>query len=153
MVSGKVNHMTTVLVGTDGSPNATAALHWAADYARRNQATLRVVHVWHYPYGASEAGAMMSPPESVFEEGARAIVDQAITALDTKGLDVEKVVRTGGVAQVLLDEAKDADVLVVGARGHGGFAGLILGSVATHCTRHAEIPTVVVPGTSDGEHE
>ena len=153
MVSGKVNQMTTILVGTDGSTNATAAMLWAADYARRNHATLRVIHVWHYPYGASEAGAMMSPPEPVFEEGARAIVDQAIAALDTKELDVEKVVRTGGVAQVLLEEARDADVLVVGARGHGGFAGLILGSVATHCTRHAQIPTVVVPGSSNEERD
>jgi len=145
--------MTTVLAGTDGSPNASAALHWAAEYARRNQATLRVMHVWHYPYGASEAGAMMSPPESVFEQGAQAIVDQAIAALDTNGLTVDKAVRQGGVAHALLEEAKNADLLVVGARGHGGFAGLILGSVATHCTRHAQIPTVVVPGSSNEEHK
>ena len=145
--------MTTVLAATDGSPNASAALHWAAEYARRNHATLRVIHVWHYPYGASEAGAMMSPPESVFEEGARAIVDQAIAALDTHGLTVEKALRQGGAAQALLEEAKNADVLVVGGRGHGGFAGLILGSVATHCTRHAQIPTVVVPASSNEERE
>jgi len=145
--------MTTVLAGTDGSSNASAALRWAAEYARRNQAKLRVIHVWHYPYGANEAGAMMSPPESEFEKGAQAIIDQAIAALDTNGLTVEKAVRQGGVAQVLLEEAKGAQVLVVGARGHGGFAGLILGSVATHCTRHAKIPTVVVPGSSNEEHK
>ena len=142
--------MTTVLVATDGSPNATAALQWALDYARRNDAVLRVMHVWHYPYATSEAGAMMAPPELAFEEGARALVDAAVADLDTQGVVVEKIVREGGVAQQLLEEAKTADLLVVGARGHGGFAGLILGSVATHCTRHAQIPTIVVPQPNAG---
>jgi nucleotide-binding universal stress UspA family protein len=141
--------MTTVLVATDGSPNATAALQWALDYARRKQAALRVMHVWHYPYAASEAGAMMSAPETAFEDGARATLDRALAAVDTTGVAVEKVIREGSVARELLDAAKEADLLVVGARGHGGFAGLILGSVASHCTRHAQIPTVVVPHTSD----
>ena len=141
--------MTTVLVATDGSPNASAALQWAVDYARREKATLRVMHVWHYPYGASEAGAMMSAPESVFEEGARATLDGALAEVDTTAVVVEKVVTEGGVARELLAAAKQADLLVVGARGHGGFGGLVLGSVANQCTRHAEIPTVVVPHTSD----
>ena len=137
--------MTTVLVGTDGSPNAAAALQWALDYARREHATLRVIHAWHYPYASSEAGAMMAPPQQVFEEGARATLDQVLIGLDTSGVVIEKHVRAGGGAAVLLDEAKSADVLVVGARVHGGFAGLVLGSVANHCARHARIPTVVVP--------
>ena len=140
--------MTTVLVGTDGSANATAALQWALDYARRDGATLRVIHIWHYPYAASEAGAMMSPPAQVFEEGAQAMLDGALNSLDTTGVIVETAVRQGDVAHVLLEEAKGADLLVVGARGHGGFAGMILGSVATHCSRHARIPTVVVPHSS-----
>ncbi|HUP73924.1 MAG TPA: universal stress protein [Acidimicrobiales bacterium] len=137
--------MATVLVGTDGSPNAAAALQWALEYARRNHANLRVMHVWHYPYAASEVGAMMAPPQEVFEEKARAALDEALTGLDTSGVVVEKCVRAGSPAAVLLEESKNADTLVVGARGHGGFAGLVLGSTATHCARHAQIPTVVIP--------
>ena len=93
---------------------------------------------------------MMAPPPQVFEEGAQATLDQVLGAVDTSGVVVERCVREGSAAAALLEEAKGADVLVVGARGHGGFAGMILGSVATHCTRHAEIPTVVVPHASSG---
>lgn len=128
--------------------SSTAALQWALDYARRNGATLRVIHIWHYPYAASEAGAMMSPPAPVFEEGAQAMLDGALNGLDTTGVVVETAVRQGDVAHVLLEEEKGADLLVIGARGHGGFAGMILGSVATHCSAHARIPTVVVPHSS-----
>lgn len=143
--------MATVLVGTDGSPNAAAALQWALEYARRNHASLRVMHVWHYPYAASEVGAMMAPPQQAFEEGARAALDEALRGLDTSDVVVEKCVRAGDAAAVLLEESKSADTLVVGARGHGGFAGLVLGSVATHCTRHARVPTVVVPNAISGD--
>ena len=144
--------MATVLVGTDGSPNAAAALRWALEYARNTQSDLRVMHVWHYPYAASEAGAMMAPTQLVFEENARAALDEALTGLDTSGVVVEKRIRAGSPSAVLLEESKNADTLVVGARGHGGFAGLVLGSTATHCARHAQIPTVVIPRRS-GAHD
>ena len=142
--------MTTVVVGTDGSPNARAALQWAIGYARRNGALVRVVHAWHYPYGATEAGAMVAPPMTEFEEAARAALDAAVAEVDTSGIDIETVLRQGSAAGALLDEAEHADMLVVGARGHGGFAGLVLGSVANHCARHAHVPTVVVPATTAG---
>jgi nucleotide-binding universal stress UspA family protein len=143
--------MTTVVVGTDGSPNANAALRWALEYARRNHAALRVIHVWHYPYAASETGAMGAPPLQEFEQAAVQALDAALETLDTSGVVVERCVRQGNAAGVLLDEAKSADALVVGARGHGGFAGLVLGSVANHCARHARVPTIVVPDKSRGD--
>jgi nucleotide-binding universal stress UspA family protein len=142
---GKVDPMTTIVVGTDGSPNAQAALQWALDHARRNGARLRVVHAWYYPYAASETGAMAAPTVADFEEASRQALDAAVQALDTTGVEVERCLRQGNPSAILLEEAKSADMLVVGARGHGGFVGLVLGSVATHCTRHAHVPTVVVP--------
>jgi nucleotide-binding universal stress UspA family protein len=143
--------MTTVVVGTDGSPNSHAALQWAIAYARRDGGIVRVVHAWHYPYGASEAGAMVAPSMQEFEEGARLAVEAALEEVDTSGIEIETVVRQGSAAGALLDEADKADMLVVGARGHGGFAGLLLGSVANHCARHAHVPTVVVPATIGGD--
>jgi nucleotide-binding universal stress UspA family protein len=140
--------MTTIVVGTDGSANAHAALRWARDYARRNGAALRVVHVWDYPYAASETGAMAAPTINEFEAAARSLLDQEVDALDAGDLVVERSLRQGHAARVLLDETKSADMLVVGGRGHGGFTGLLLGSVATHCTRHARVPTIVVPTTT-----
>ena len=56
----------------------------------------------------------------------------------------------GNAAQVLLDVARDADLLVVGSRGHGGFTGALLGSVSQHCVHHAPCPVVVVRGHVHG---
>lgn len=145
--------MTTVIVGTDGSPNAKAALQWALDYARHNGTKLRVMHVWHYPYAASEAGAMAAPTLREFEQIAAQALDASLEGLDTTGVELEKCVRQGGAAEVLLAESETADLLVVGARGHGGFVGLVLGSVATHCARHARTPTVVVPHSNAGDQQ
>jgi nucleotide-binding universal stress UspA family protein len=137
--------MTRVVVGTDGSEKARAALEWAIEYARAHDAVLRVVNVWQYPYIASEAAAMASPSRDIFVESATAIIDEALSSVDTTGITVERVIREGQPARELLDEAKDADLLIVGSRGHGGFAGLLLGSVATQCARHPAVPTVIVP--------
>ena len=137
--------MRKVAVGTDGSKNAGAALRWAAEYARGHGATLKVIHVWSYPYPTSEAMEYAAFTPDSFEEAAMATLNAALAEVDTTGLVVEKVTREGHEATELLDAASDADVLVVGARGHGGFAGLLLGSVASQCTRHPKIPTVVIP--------
>jgi hypothetical protein len=76
----------------------------------------------------------MGPPLPVFAVGG-----------DPQPVDL--VVRQGGAAAVLIDQSRDADLLVVGSRGHGGFAGLILGSVSTACAEHAHCPVLVVHGT------
>jgi nucleotide-binding universal stress UspA family protein len=146
--------MKRVVVGTDGSEKARAALEWAVEYARTHDAVLRVVNVWQYPYLGSEAAAMATPSRDIFVESATAILDEALAAVSTTGITVERVIREGQPARELLDEAKDADLLVVGSRGHGGFAGLLLGSVATQCARHPEVPTVIVPPRdSDGDRD
>ena len=67
-----------------------------------------------------------------------------------EGLAVERRIVAGTAAPVLLDQAKDADLLVVGSRGHGGFAGLLLGSVSQQCAHHSTCPVVVVPPRANG---
>jgi nucleotide-binding universal stress UspA family protein len=82
----------------------------------------------------------------VFEEGASTALDAALAALGEQadGVEIDRVVRMGQPALVLVEEARGADLLVVGSRGHGGFAGLLLGSVSHQCALHASCPVVIV---------
>jgi nucleotide-binding universal stress UspA family protein len=144
-----------IVVGVDGSEHAATALRWAVAHARKTGATVRAVQVWQYPYVAvspvSSAAAM--PSADLLQEATETALDQdirtALPAVEGEApVAVEPVVREGSAVRALLDEATHADLLVVGARGHGGFAGLLLGSVATQVLHHPSGPVVVMPATS-----
>lgn len=140
--------MNRIVVGIDGSENAKAALRWALDVARRQGASVRAVEVWQYPYIAvapSPIGTAVPPADLMQQSTEAALGDIVADVVTPDDVAVEQVVREGAPARVLLDEAKDADLLVVGARGHGGFAGLLLGSVATQLVHHARRPVAVIP--------
>ena len=144
--------MGTIVVGVDGSAGAQEALRFAASEAKLRGDRLRAVIVWHVPtmaYGGG-FGPAVSPTE--FEDNARATLEAALAAVgdEVAGLEVEQAVRTGQPALVLVEEAQDADLLVVGSRGHGGFVGLLLGSVSQQCAHHASCPVVVVPHPREG---
>jgi nucleotide-binding universal stress UspA family protein len=139
----------TIVVGVDGSPGAELALRFAAGEAKLRGADLRVVTAWHVPtmaYSGGFAAAAIDPTE--FEKSARAGLEQTVRALadELTGLKVEQVVELGQPAELLVEQAKGADLLVVGTRGHGGFAGLLLGSVSQQCAHHAPCPVVIVRG-------
>jgi nucleotide-binding universal stress UspA family protein len=137
-----------VVVGVDGSPASVAALSWATRYARGLGATIRAVLAWHYPDAAGQAPVGMAPKNvtAEVERSRDEILEQAIT--DAIGADpgvpIEREIAYGHPAQVLIEESKDADLLVVGSRGHGGFAGMRLGSISMHCVTHAHCPVTVV---------
>ncbi len=137
-----------IVVGVDGSPASAAAMAWAARYARAVGAAVRVVLAWHYPAAAGQAPAGVAPPSvtAEVERSRNELLDQAITAAfgDQPDVPIEREIAYGHPAQVLIDESKDADLLVVGNRGHGGFTGMMLGSVSTHCVTHAHCPVTVV---------
>lgn len=141
--------MKRIVVGVDGSEGARRALAWAVDEAERWDATLVVVNAWSMPVMAAPTGLAPMPvlPESGELEGsAGALLDEVVrAAVGDRPVRVERAVVEGSAAQVLLDAAAGADLLVVGSRGHGGFLGLLLGSVSQHCTHHAACPIVVVP--------
>jgi nucleotide-binding universal stress UspA family protein len=140
--------MGAVVVGVDGSANSIAALKWAADYAKSTDGIVHAVYVWSYPTSSvvtSPLGSAMAPADLMESAAAEALSGFIVEAELPHDVHVVHVVREGSTSKVLLDQAHDADILVVGARGHGGFAGLLLGSVANAVTNHAPCPVAVIP--------
>src|SRR5580700_11232761 len=129
-----------VVVGVDGSAESVGALQWAAAYAGATGATLQAIHSWHYP------GAVGGAPESVTDEVRQRMVDTLAHAIAEGAPDVavDQRLGYGHPAQVLVDASSEADLLVVGSRGHGAFTGMLVGSVSLHCVTHAHCPVVVV---------
>jgi len=146
-----------IVVGVDHSDGAKAALRFALEEARLRQATLRVVHAWQFGY-VGATGFEWSLPAAGgeledFRQGAAAALDETLRDIgaETDGVTIERRVDQGTAAAVLVEESRGADLLVVGSRGHGGFAQLLLGSVSQQCAQHAFCPVVIVRGTAKRE--
>jgi nucleotide-binding universal stress UspA family protein len=137
------NQSTTIVVGVDGSEASRDALRWAAQQAALTGAQLRVVMSWYIP---TSAYWLPMPEDIDAEKATRDILDRTLheTLGDTPTISVSTVVAEGHPAPVLIDQSQDADLLVVGSRGHGEFTGMLLGSVSEHCVSHAGCPVVVV---------
>jgi nucleotide-binding universal stress UspA family protein len=144
-----------IVVGVDGSDESITALQWAIEEAHTRGSRLRVMNIWNYPptgYGIDvDMAAVSLLTAETIEATARIIIDQAVEKA-LVGIDeppfIERVVRQGSPSRELLAESKDADLLVVGQRGHGGFIGLLMGSVANQVMHHATCPTIVIPRPS-----
>jgi nucleotide-binding universal stress UspA family protein len=141
MIEQPPNDTQHIVVGVDGSEPSRAALRWAIDYAALVGAPVEAVMAWSYPVNYGVAGL---PTDWSPEADALAVLDQTVASV-TDAVITKRVIE-GNASQVLLDETKDAQLLVVGSRGHGGFAGLLLGSVSANCAEHARCPVLVVPG-------
>ncbi len=140
--------MERIVVGVDGSEAGRDALRWALDEAGRRNATVEAVHAWHQP-GALSYGYLDQIDLEPFEDDARKVLDAAVDSVAIPGDPaVERRLIPGGAAGVLVDEAKGADLLVVGSRGRGGFTGLMLGSVSQQVAHHAPCPVVIIPPTA-----
>ncbi len=136
-----------IVVGVDGSDTSRKALVWAYDEAGHHGASLVVVTTWQPPtlplYGSV-------PPEEYGDQPrkeALELLERFTSELVPKdpAVDIRTSVEEGkNPAKVLIERSKEADLLVVGSRGHGGFAGMLLGSVSQHLVAHSECPVVVV---------
>ena len=140
--------MGTIVVGVDGSAGSIRALRFAIEEARLRHAELRVVNAWHIPpavYGAgmAPAGVDLDEFRQLAESALGKSIDDAGAA--GSGVTVTPILREGQPAEVICEEAKNADLVVVGTRGLGGFRGLVLGSVSQQVAHHAPCPVVVVP--------
>jgi nucleotide-binding universal stress UspA family protein len=149
-MSGTDREMPGIIVGTDGSSHSRAAVEWAMREAGVRQVPVTVVTVYQaavgywgfrpsYPVGDELA----RKARAIAEEQA----DKILSCLDEVARPPAVEVRAvyGMPADVLAEEAREASLLVVGARGAGGFARLLLGSVATQLSHHACCPLVIVP--------
>lgn len=150
--------MGRIVVGVDGSEPSKAALAWALEEARLRAATLEVICAFKLPAGWLGMGdAMGASVAATLTEGdvatyARETLDAVLADVESGGdgggtaVEVARKAVPGHAAQALVKASEDADLLVVGSRGHGDFGSLLLGSVGLHCVHHAGCPVVVVRG-------
>lgn len=137
-----------IVVGVDGSESSKQALRWAVRQAELTRGVVEALTAWDFPHFHGALGWLppSSGDEAALEARARDELKESVE--QTVGAQPPVTVRTeahyGTPASVLLRAARDASLLVVGSRGLGGFAGLLLGSVAQHCAQHSACPVVVV---------
>ncbi len=130
-----------LVVGIDGSFGSSQALRWALEEASVRSASVEAVHAWQYP----PIGSFVLGPPQGFEAAGREIVDGALEFRERWAPDVPFSARAvlGAPVPTLLDAADNAELLVLGAKGHGGFVHALLGSVAHQCARHLRGAIVV----------
>jgi nucleotide-binding universal stress UspA family protein len=134
-----------IVVGVDGSPPSQQALRWGAHLAATFGVGLDAVIAWD----ATPAHSWSStPPDRTPDEETRQALDQFVQDAfgDQPPAGLRRLVHEGQASKVLLDASEDAIMLVVGSRGHGGFAGLLLGSVSANVAAHASCPVLVIHG-------
>lgn len=133
-----------VIVGIDGSPDSVRAVTWAADYARQVDAPLQGVIAWEVStlYGDTFGGKV---DLTAVKEKHRSVLDETVQKALGDDAQVEPRVEKGNPAAVLVKASKEAQLVVVGSRGLGSFAGMLLGSVSQQLVSHAECPVLVLP--------
>ena len=142
--------MALITVGVDHSEGAREALRFALEEAKLRRAKLRIVHAWQYGYigatGLEGAHPALGGDIKELRDGAETALEETLrdSIPETDTVEIERRVVEGRPAAVLVDESRDADLLVVGSRGYGGFTGLLLGSVSQQCAHHAACPVVIV---------
>ncbi|MGA3147498.1 MAG: universal stress protein [Acidimicrobiales bacterium] len=132
-----------IVVGTDGSPASTKAVEWAARQAELTGADLEVVMTWEWPtsYGWSLPVPSGYDPAHEAEQSLDKTLEPVRKAHPTVAF--RSTVLEGHPAPLLVKASLGADLLVVGSRGHGEFAGMLLGSVSEHCVTNARCPVLV----------
>ena len=134
-----------IIVGIDGSADSVRALKWAAEYARLVDAPLVGLVAWQLePVYGYMAMTNWETAESVEGEAREMLADVIRNTLGEDAQIEQRSVR-GHAAQVLVEASHEAQLVVVGSRGHGGFAGMLLGSVSQHVVTHARCPVIVMP--------
>lgn len=140
MTDTNISPVARVVVGVDGSDSSLEALRYAERIAPLFDAAIEAVTAWEFPnlYYPIDGWS----PEADAEKILTTSIRQAFTDSPPAGLITTIV--PGSAAHALIERSKGADMLVLGSRGHGGFVGLLLGSVSTACAQHAHCPVLIV---------
>ena len=146
--------MGTVVVGLDGSEASQLAFAEAVRQAQWRDGAVRAVHVYPYPVSTPYQMTVIDP--EVYRRAATEWMARELDSLEERyegrfPVEVDSTVAAGHSGVVLVDAARDADVLVLGSRGLGGFRGLLLGSVTTYCVHHLSCPVLVVPAPASDD--
>jgi len=150
-----------IVVGVDGSEAGQAAFRWAVDEARDRGAKLVAVHAWTFvpPAPMSEPGLMPLPAGDLAGEleiqrnAVATVLEEAISSVDTKGVDLEQRLIEDAPGEALVHESKGADLLVVGSQGHSLIGGALLGSVSRHVERHATCEVMIIRPPKDDNQD
>jgi|tagenome__1003787_1003787.scaffolds.fasta_scaffold20907136_3 nucleotide-binding universal stress UspA family protein len=143
--------MNKIVVGVDGSEQSKDAFRFAVEEAQLRQARVLAVNAWTAPAFPSDPLLVAAPvdyPElmAAMQVGAERllanVIDEVVGATQAS-VQVDGAVIEGPAARVLLEAAEDAEMIVVGSRGHGGFSRLLLGSVSEQVVHHAPCPVLV----------
>jgi nucleotide-binding universal stress UspA family protein len=137
-----------IVVGVDGSEESKNALRWALEEARLRSAEIVAVHAWEAPPTVPEPGpapgfdlvGILPQVRQGAEQLATTVVEEVVGDSD---VTVKPMAIEGPPASVLVEAAGDADLLVVGSRGHGGFTALMLGSVSQKLAQHSPCPLLI----------
>jgi len=134
-----------IVVGVDGSQHARDALRWAAHFGRVFGARVEAVIAWEYP---PALGWSVLPDDWDPAEDMRKVLEESVADVfgDQPPAGLQQLVQEGGAARVLIEACEGAAILVVGSRGHGGFSGLLLGSVSANVAEHAPCPVLIIHG-------
>jgi nucleotide-binding universal stress UspA family protein len=148
---GAMDH--TWVVGIDGSDCSRHAATWAVQHVESRADALRLAVVWQVPYVPTYPMLDLGVETSnAIEQGARSHLSQLVEELRTRvEVPVDGVLTQGGATAGLLAAADEASLLVVGARGRGGFSRMLLGSTSTQCATHSPVPVAVIPDEADVE--
>lgn len=138
-----------IVVGVDGSSSSRAALSWAVRQAQLTGSRLQIVTTWDWPINFGWTAAF--PPDYDPAADASKMLDATAEALRSSdpSVEIRTLVVEGHPAPALVEASVGADLLVVGSRGHGQFAGMLLGSVSEHCVTNAHCPVLVMRGDPD----
>ncbi len=142
--------MPGIVVGVDGSKAADAALAFALEEAKLRKLPLRIVCAWEIPAIEYAGAAFVPTPDlaSSAESEANEVLARAAATLGPDcGIHVETAAVHGHPATVLVEQASDATLLVVGAHGHGALATLMLGSVSKAVVHHCTVPLAIIPSS------
>lgn len=144
--------MNEIVVGVDGSEESRAALDWAVEEGRLRQAPVLAIHAWEVPLVPAPTGLVPPSVEVVgdlteLREDAASLVETMVReiAADAADVEIRPLTVEDKPVRALLDAAErnDAQMIVVGSRGHGGFVSLLIGSTSDQVARHATCPVVI----------